>query len=148
MCRSTTYKDKLTGYVDAFDKYRRGLHMDISAHASLKTVEIDVKMDALAIDVSEIKALLRVKSAKEEEVTKYIDEEGGLKAVLEVIWTIVRQRTLTDIFLQHELKIEQLSAKLEEKIDANTLKMLKEDVDRTLARHMSVTVLCLRAIFD
>lgn len=84
MCRSSTYRERLVGYVGAFDKYKRDLHMNIAAHASVKADEIDRKMDILAIDVDEIKCLLRIQSHQEKRVSNFIDVLGGLDAVLEV----------------------------------------------------------------
>lgn len=84
MCRSGTYKERLAGYVVAFDNHKRELHMDISTHASLKAGELDKKMIGLAIDVNDIKSLLLAKSDREKRVAAYLDREGGLDAVLKV----------------------------------------------------------------
>ena len=78
-------KDKLAGYVASFANHKKELHLLLTSQSSLKVNDIQT-------DVRTILSLVKTKSATEQKADEVIQSLGGLKAVLNVRVSLLKNQ--------------------------------------------------------
>lgn len=109
----------LDGFARSFADVRHDLEALISHQTTLTVFKTSGVVNSIASDVQQLDKFMRASTAREREAQAFVKAKGGVEAVLKVILTFFKVEPMSDIALQDEKLLAEVSAKLGETLSAS-----------------------------